>query len=155
MRSWLILSLMLILPLSASEQVSDFVLEIRDTENSTIVQIPIIEQQWCLHWNHSVTGIAVEDCYRIDDRQMLLSHSWQPDFSAGLGHVEGRGELTIHPEGGYLISHIDEPVLNNLLWLRVGSNRVAHTVHTGDTQLNLSALAAGQRVKILLISPQP
>ncbi|MCD8512438.1 MAG: DUF1850 domain-containing protein [Nitrincola sp.] len=155
MRSWLILSLMLILPLSASEQVSDFVLEIRDTENSTIAQIPIIDRQWCLHWNHSVTGIAVEDCYRINDRQMLLNHSWQPDFAAGLGHVEGRGELSLHPEGGYLISHIDEPVPNNLLWLRVGSNRVAHTVHTGDTQLNLSALAAGQRVQILLITPQP
>lgn len=135
-----------------SEQLPDFQLEIRDTENNLITAFPIHNTEWCLFWNHSVTGIAVQDCYRIESEQLLLSYSWQPDFAAGLGHFEGRGTLSEHPQGGYLISNIDEPVVNNSLWLRVGSSSVAHTLVSGKTQLNLSELAVGQRILLRLNS---
>ncbi|TVQ72257.1 MAG: DUF1850 domain-containing protein [Oceanospirillales bacterium] len=145
----LVLSVMT-LPTAASENVSDFQLEIRDTSNNLIQAFPVINDEWCLYWNHSVTGIAVQDCYRIEAKQLLLSHSWQPDFAAGLGHFEGRGTLSEHPEGGYLISDINEPVTNNALWLRVGSRAVAHRLVSGSKELNLSEIAAGQRLLLLL-----
>ncbi|WP_151669770.1 DUF1850 domain-containing protein [Nitrincola schmidtii] len=140
----------MILPAAGSESVSDFQLEIRDTSNNLIQAFPVNDNEWCLYWNHSVTGIAVQDCYRIEKKQLLLSHSWQPDFAAGLGHVEGRGILSEHPEGGYLISEINEPVTNNALWLRVGSRSVSHTLVSGNRELNLSEIAAGQRLLLLL-----
>lgn len=136
--------------LMAKEEVPDFQLEIRDASNQLIDRFLIYQHQWCLHWFHSVTSIAVEDCYRIESQQLLLSHSWQPDFAAGLGHYEGRGILSEHPKGGYLISAIDEPVTHNALWLRVGSAKVAHTLVSADTQLNLSQIAAGQRLHLQL-----
>jgi len=145
----LVLSVMT-LPTAASENVSDFQLEIRDTSNNLIQAFPVVNDEWCLYWNHSVTGIAVQDCYRIEAKQLLLSHSWQPDFAAGLGHFEGRGTLSEHPEGGYLISNINEPVTNNALWLRVGSHSVAHRLVSGSRELNLSEIAAGQRLLLLL-----
>jgi hypothetical protein len=145
----LVLSVMT-LPTAASENVSDFQLEIRDTSNNLIQAFPVVNDEWCLYWNHSVTGIAVQDCYRIEAKQLLLSHSWQPDFAAGLGHFEGRGTLSEHPEGGYLISNINEPVTNNALWLRVGSRAVAHRLVSGSKELNLSEIAAGQRLLLLL-----
>ena len=141
-------------PIAASElisdPVSDFQLEVRDSSDNLIMAFPIFEDEWCLFWNHSVTGIAVQDCYRIEAKQLILSHSWQPDFAAGLGHFEGRGILSKHPKGGYLISDIDEPVKNNAFWLRVGSSSVAHTLVSGTTQLNLSEIAAGQRLLLQL-----
>lgn len=138
---------------SAEQTVSNLFLEIRDTEDKLLARIPLVDQQWCLHWNHSVTGIAIQDCYLVHAGQMQLNSSWQPDFAAGLGHVEGRGELTSHPQGGYLIRNINEPVSDNRLWLRVGSLAVGHSVHSGDTHVNLSAMAAGQRLKLQLLNP--
>lgn len=153
--SYLTLTLLLLIFGSAAVEAGpDYQLEIRDASNQLITHFPLQHGHWCLHWRHSVTGIAVEDCYRTEAGQMQLSHSWQPDFAAGLGHFEGRGTLVSHPQGGYLIESINEPVPGNGLWIRVGSESVAHTLISADTHLNLSQLAAGQRLRLQLISTQ-
>ncbi len=105
---------------------------------------------WCLHWNHSVTGDAVADCYVNDGGRMVLSHAYQPDFAAGLGHFPGRGTLTGAADGGYWIIDIDEPVAGDAYLLRVGQPAVRHRLVSGSAELDLSALAPGHRVTIRL-----
>jgi hypothetical protein len=108
---------------------------------------------WCLHWNHSVTGDPVVDCYVNDGGRMTLSHAIQPDFAAGLGHFPGRGVFRAGPDGTYLIDAIDEPVPGNAYVLRVGSAAVDHRLIADDGRIApLSAVAAGKRV-ILRLRP--
>ncbi|QEW05961.1 DUF1850 domain-containing protein [Nitrincola iocasae] len=145
------LALLLVIP-AAAEQPTDYALEISNSEQQLLARFPIQQGNWCMHWKHSVTGIAVQDCYRTENQQMLLDHSWQPDFAAGLGHFEGRGTMTSHPEGGYLIKDINEPVAENRFWLRAGAKTVGHTLVSADQRLNLSQMAAGQRLQIRLIT---
>lgn len=148
----LFITTLLLAPLSvmAAEPISAYQLQVRDGSNRLIDHFTIQQQQWCLHWNHSVVGIAVQDCFRVDNDRLILDHSWQPDFAAGLGHFEGRGTFSEHPQGGYLIRDINEPVANNTLLLRVGSPAVAHTLVSGEDHMNLSEIAAGQRIYLQL-----
>lgn len=105
---------------------------------------------WCLHWNHSVTGGPVADCYVNKGGRMILSHAFQHDFAAGLGHLPGRGTLLSQPGGGYRIDALNEPVPGNAYVLRVGSPAVHHRLVTETETLDLSALASGQRVTLRL-----
>jgi hypothetical protein len=152
------LSLALLLQVvpAAAEQQPDYTLEISNSEQQLLTRFPVHQGRWCMHWQHSVTGIAVQDCYRTENQQLLLDHSWQPDFAAGLGHFEGRGTLSSHPQGGYLIKDINEPVAENRFWMRAGAENVGHTLVSADKRLNLSKLAAGQRLQLhLVINAQP
>ena len=78
-----------------------------------------------------------------------ISH--QPDFAAGLGHLEGRGIMKSDGQGGYWIVDINEPIPNNTLTLRVGSAAVDHRLQIRGKEISLSRLAAGQRVMLRLI----
>lgn len=108
---------------------------------------------WHLAWNHSVTGILVRDFYEVRDGKMVLTHSHTPAFDAGLGHVPGRGRVESDGEGGYWIYDLDEPVPSGGYWLRVGSERVDHTLVHGERRVRLSALAANERVRIAVERP--
>lgn len=81
---------------------------------------------------------------------MLLYSSHQPDFAAGLGYLEGRGKLVNDGKGGYLITQINDPVPDNALILRVGSQAVNHRVLYKGQEKSLSNVAAGQRVTLRL-----
>lgn len=106
------------------------------------------EPTWHLAWNHSVTGILVRDFYEFRNGTMLLTHSHMPAFDAGLGHVPGRGRATSDGDGGYWVLDLDEPVAGNAYRLRVGSERVNHTIVHDGTRVNLSEAAAGERVTV-------
>lgn len=107
--------------------------------------------EWCLRWNHSVTGGEVADCFVNDGGQMVLRRSYLHDFAAGLGTVEGRGgRLVSAPRGGYWIEGLSERIPGNALTLRVGSDRVDHRLVTGGATHSLGPLAAGARVTIRL-----
>lgn len=108
---------------------------------------------WCLHWNHSVAGFLVSDCFVNQGTHMLLQSSHQPDFAAGLGYIEGRGTLVSDGSGGYMISQINEPVPGNALTLRVGSPAVNHRLVHDGKEISLSEIAAGQRVTLRLTDP--
>lgn len=126
-------------------------LQVVSSSDVVLVDIPIQpDERWCLVWNHSVTGIQVEDCYRYRQGKMVLERSHQPDFAAGLGHIPGRGVQTSDGEGGYWIERIDEPVPGNHYLLRVGSMAVDHRLSHDGKLISLSALAAGERVIIRL-----
>ncbi|MHA7881106.1 MAG: DUF1850 domain-containing protein [Saccharospirillum sp.] len=118
------------------------------TGRLVVERLVLHSPQWCLHWQHSVQGFLVKDCFDWCAGRLLLSHSHQPDFAAGLDHIPGRGTLLSDGAGGYIIDNIDEPLNNNELILRVGSPRVDHrVVHHGEVT-SLSDLAAGELVRI-------
>lgn len=110
--------------------------------------------RWCLHWNHSVAGFLVRDCFVAVDGAMILERSHQPDFAAGLGHIPGRGVMTTAPEGGYWIENINEPIRRNCLALRVGSGTVNHRLVKDTLEESLSAVAERQLVRIVLRAPE-
>src|SRR5699024_4494663 len=120
-------------------------------DGHVLMVIPMPDDDtWCLLWNHSVAGFTVSDCFVLQDNNLLLYSSHQPDFAAGLGYVEGRGKLASDGHGGYLITDINEPVPGNALALRVGSMAVNHRVLYKGKETSLSQVAAGQRVTFRL-----
>src|SRR5690554_1969383 len=126
-------------------------LEVRDAQGAALLSWPMAEgERWCLHWNHSVAGFLVRDCFATIDGRMMLERSHQPDFAAGLGHIPGRGEMTSAPEGGYWIENMDEYVPNNCYRLRVGAQGVNHTLVLEGYEQNLSETAARERVSVML-----
>ncbi|AMD00307.1 hypothetical protein LOKO_03613 [Halomonas chromatireducens] len=130
-------------------------LEVRSVEDELLLRVPMPEgDRWCLGWNHSVRHFPVLDCYRHHQGRMELERSHQPDFAAGLGHSQGRGEQVSDGKGGYWIENIHEPVPGNRYVLRVGSPEVDHRLvwqRDGETnRISLSDIAAGQRVTIQL-----
>jgi hypothetical protein len=106
--------------------------------------------EWCLHWAHSVTGGAVADCFAARGGVLVLTRSYLHDFAAGLGHIPGRGTMRSAEGGGYWIEGIDEPMPEGGLVLRIGTPRVGHRLVSADGVLDLSAIAAGQRVRLVL-----
>ncbi len=137
------------LALSQGAQADILRVEGRD---GTLAETDVAEgAEWCLTWNHSVTGGAVADCFVNVAGRMMLSRSYLHDFAAGLGTVEGRGTLRSAPGGGYWIDGIDEHLAGNALVLRVGSPSVAHRLRVGTRAVALSDLAAVQRVTLRLI----
>jgi hypothetical protein len=112
------------------------------------------EGRFCLHWNHSVTGGAVADCFRAEASGLVLERSYLHDFAAGLGHTPGQGEQRPAEGGGYWIEGIDRPLPQGALALRVGRPAVGHRIETAaGARLALSALLAGRRVRLALALP--
>ena len=121
------------------------------TDDNVLATLPLPEgQEACLSWAHSVTGGKVADCFENRAGHLVLTRSYLHDFAAGLGEVPGRGVLISAPEGGYWIEHMDEPMPDNALTLRIGSARVGHRLTTDDTMLPLSELAPGKRARLTL-----
>ena len=122
-----------------------------ETAEETLVSLQVPDgAEWCLRWNHSVTGGAVADCFVNEDGRMVLDRSYLHDFAAGLGEVPGRGRLRPAEGGGYWIEGIDEPIAGNALPLRIGQPRVDHRItFRGDTY-GLSDRAAGRRATLRL-----
>lgn len=126
-------------------------LDVIDQNGKVLISIPMPdENSWCLLWNHSVAGFTVSDCFVNTQDALVLHSSHQPDFAAGLGYIKGRGNLVSDDHGGYLIEHINEPVPNNSLVLRVGSMAVNHRVLYKGQETSLSNVAAGQRIALRL-----
>ncbi len=109
------------------------------------------KEAWIMQWNHSVTGILVSDFYHLKDGIMLLTDSHTPAFDAGLGHIPSRGRLESDKNHGYWIRDINEPVSNNSYFLRVGAESVNHRINHNDKTYSLSAVAAGERVRVEVI----
>lgn len=127
-------------------------LDIRSDDGALVARVAAPE--FCLHWFHSVTGGAVADCFEIREGQLVLLRSYLHDFAAGLGHLPGRGVQVAADGGGYWIEGIDAPVPGNRLPLRVGSTKVGHRIVAKGAEIDLSAMAAGQRVFLGPV-PQP
>lgn len=136
-------------------------LEVVAADGAVLARLPLDPTgAFCLHWRHSVTGGSVADCFRFaagaggSGTGMVLTRSYLHDFAAGLGHLPGRGHQVPAPGGGYWIEGIDEAVPGGQLPLRVGGAAVGHRIATADGALDLSALAAGQRVTLRPTPPE-
>ncbi|MFP4327050.1 MAG: DUF1850 domain-containing protein [Paracoccaceae bacterium] len=113
------------------------------------------DAEWCLSWNHSVTGGAVADCFRNRQGRMILTRAFLHDFAAGLGTVEGRGGRLVSAQGGgYWIEGLDEAIPGNALTLRVGRPSTDHRLRIGGAVHALSSIAAGQRVVLRLVETE-
>ncbi len=126
-------------------------LEVRRWDDGrTVARLPLpADGAWMLSWRHSVTGILVRDYFRFERGRMVLEASHMPAFDAGLGHIPGRGTLESDGQGGYWVRDIDEPVPGGRFLVRVGDPGVNdHTLHAGERQVDLSALAARERVVV-------
>lgn len=131
-------------------------LEFSDSDGTVLFACELrSHDRWCLRWNHSVAGFAVQDCFVFRPPNMVLDESLQRDFAAGLGQVQGRGEVRTDVSGGYRIVGIDMPVAGNRLVLRVGSSAVNHRVIIGDTALLLSERAPGRRIVMRIADEGP
>ncbi len=120
-----------------------------------VVRIPLDhEQRWILAWQHSVTGILVQDYFGVQEGWMVLEQSHMPSFDAGLGHIPGRGRLESDGDHGYWVRDIDERIPGNRFVLRVGDEGVNdHTLIVGDEQVNLSRLVPRRRVVMTIGAP--
>lgn len=144
--SWAVLPMT---ALAGNSQAWELVVTGRD--QATMARISLkASGQWCLIWNHSVQGFPVVDCFRVEDRTLILDSSQTPDFAAGLGHTVGRGTLTSDNQHGYRIVDMDVPIPDNTLRLRVGSLSVNHRIRVDSRTVSLSGLAANQSVDIRL-----
>ena len=122
-----------------------------EAADGPLLAFPVADgAEWCLHWNHSVTGGAVSDCFVNRSGTMMLTRSYLHDFAAGLGEVLGRGTLRAAEDGGYWIENMREPIPDNALVLRVGRPAVNHRLEIGGEEHSLSAIAAGERVTLHL-----
>ena len=122
-----------------------------EARGETLLELPApAGAEWCLHWNHSVTGGAVADCFANEGGRMVLTRSYLHDFAAGLGEVPGRGAARPASGGGYWIEGLDEPIAGDALVLRVGRPSVRHRLRAAGAEHDLSALAAGRRVTLRL-----
>ncbi|MDP2737480.1 MAG: DUF1850 domain-containing protein [Pseudorhodobacter sp.] len=126
-----------------------------DARGVLLAHLPVASgAEFCLRWKHSVTGGKVADCFHVADGVMVLDRSFLHDYAAGLGEVPGRGVVHAASGGGYWINGINEIMADNQVTLRVGSFAVDHRLTGPAWRINLSALAAGQRV-ILRPAPYP
>lgn len=142
--------LLLLTPLSLASPA--YQLQVVSSEQELLLNLPLDEQEdWCLVWNHSVVGFAVEDCFSVVAGQWMLNSSHQPDFAAGLGHTLGRGKQLSDGRDGYIIKDMAVVMNNNQMVLRVGSLAVNHRFDYRKKTISLSALAAGQRVTLKVI----
>lgn len=143
--------LLLLLP-SISLASPAYYLQVMTGDQQELLSFPLNEQEnWCLVWNHSVAGFAVEDCFSVVAGQWLLNSSHQPDFAAGLGHTLGRGKQISDGQGGYLIQDMAVVMPNNQLVLRVGSLAVNHRFTYRQKIISLSELVAGERITLRLL----
>lgn len=137
----------LLIPNMALSQQMRQGLQIIDDRGAVLAQLPVADgAQFCLRWNHSVTGGKVADCFEITGGRMVLDRSFLHDYAAGLGSIPGRGVVRAAKGGGYWIEDMNEPVADNMLRLRVGGPAVDHRLEGPGWQIDLSALANGQRV---------
>jgi hypothetical protein len=135
------------MPVAAPAGDTGQALRVLGADGAALALLPLASGgEFCLRWNHSVTGGKVADCFVIADGRMVLDRSYLHDYAAGLGEVAGRGVVRPAEGGGYWIEAIDEPVRGNRLLLRVGGRAVDHRLTSGGRQIDLSDLAAGQRV---------
>ena len=140
---------------TASAYVTTY-LTVTNDAGETLLELDLTQTPtWSVRWNHSVTGILVEDYYALQNGHMVLTQSHTPDFAAGLGYIRGRGRLESDASHGYWIRDINEPVPGNRYALRVGSLAVNHRIVQGDYIDSLSERAAGERVWLELRQREP
>jgi hypothetical protein len=131
----------------ASPVLADPALQVVDAGGTVIAQLAFPpDGEICLRWAHSVTGGDVADCFGAADGALVLRRSYLHDFAAGLGEVEGRGRMIPAGGMGYWIVEIDETIAK--LPVRIGPPSVGHTLTDGSDVVDLSAIAANQRVTL-------
>lgn len=130
------------------------VLQVDAASGQALGRLPLAKgEEVCLSWAHSVTGGDVADCFENRAGRLVLTRSYLHDFAAGLGEVPGRGTLISAADGGYWITGIDEAIPDNRLSLWVGGEAVGHVLTGKAGSLDLSQIAAGQRVSLSLAPP--
>lgn len=128
-------------------------LVVADAAGRVIGTFPLgSERRWCLVWNHSVTGIEVTDCFRVEGGRMILETSRMADLAAGLG--ESPGARITSDGNGYLLAGIERAIPAEGLVLRRAGKAVDQRLRIGAAEHRLPAGPRGERLVIRPGSPQ-
>lgn len=144
----ILLSLFLILTPGEADAGPQFLVRDFQTENE-IIRLPIeYGQTITLGYIHSVDRSPVYEVFRIDkEKGLVLEETYFRVFGAGMGHWSGHGAL--EQDGEWTrIRKINRPI--GAFFLRIGPIEVAHTIIYADHALNLSEIAPGKRVEVLV-----
>ncbi len=103
-------------------------------------------ETFVLRYKHSVNEYPVWDTHTIDkEGRICINEERFMAFSAGMGHWQGHGTLTIR--GKYqVIENINKPI--GPFILRIAGEKLQHTIIYRGTEVNLSGMAAGEAVSV-------
>lgn len=103
-------------------------------------------ERFTLHYKHSVNHLPIWEEHAADEQGRIFVETERfVSFNAGMGHIPGQGRHT--ERGGYqVIEGLHRPVGDMVL--RVGGPGVDHTILWRGGKVNLTAVAAGQAVRI-------
>lgn len=105
-------------------------------------------RSFAIRYIHSVDRSPVFEIFRVEKGEgLILEETGFRMFGAGMGHWEGHGKLV--REGDWTKIKDINRTLGSFI-LRVGSLEVAHTVVVDDKEWNLSQVAAGRRVVVMI-----
>ena len=130
------------------------VLLIRDhNTKEALLEIPVTYgQTFTIRYIHSVDKTPVFEVFRaVKGHGLVLEETYFRMFGAGMGHWEGHGKLV--REGKWSKIKDIHWKLGSFL-LRVGSTGVDHTILMDGGQWNLSRIAAGRRVEVMISEKQ-
>jgi len=123
-------------------------LVVRDLDNGNIIVSLKVKSndRFTIRYIHSVDKKPIFEQFRLDpERGLVLEKTWFRMFGAGLGHWPGHGQLT-QKDGWITIDKMDYTLGSFIL--RIGSPGVDHTILYRHQEINLSALAPGQRALV-------
>lgn len=145
-------TVLFVTPVPAETQATaQTVLLVRDHErHKDILKVPLCYgQTFTIRYIHSVDKAPVLEVFRaVKGKGLVLEETYFRMFGAGMGHWKGHGEVV--GEGEWIkIKGIDHPLGSFLL--RIGSPGVDHTVLLNGKTWNLSRMAPGRRVEVLLV----
>jgi hypothetical protein len=126
------------------------VLLVRDYSSKEIILKTPFDygETFAIRYIHSVDQTPVFEVFTAKKGQgLVLKETYFRMFGAGMGHWEGHGKIV--QEGQWIKIKDIHQSLGSFI-LRVGSQRVAHTILMGEKEWNLSQQAAGRRVEVMI-----
>ncbi|MBN1104129.1 MAG: DUF1850 domain-containing protein [Deltaproteobacteria bacterium] len=101
-----------------------------------------------IRYIHSVDRSPVFEVFTAEKGEgLVLKETYFRMFGAGMGHWEGHGKI-VQEDGWIKIQAINRSLETFIL--RVGSPEVAHTILMDEREWNLSQIAPGRRVVIMI-----
>lgn len=96
------------------------------------------EQTFGLRWTHSIHRSAIEELYRIEDEQIILTEMSFHDYGIGMENDLAPGEELVVRDGLFRILHMNR--IFPALHLFTGQVRANHTLLFAGSDIPLSSL---------------
>lgn len=116
------------------------ILVIRDSKTEQLVWSSRIQNDdtFGIRWTHSIHRSSVEELYRMEQEQIILSEMTFHDYGIGMENDLAPGEQLVFQDGQFRILHMNR--LFPALHLITGQVRADHTLLFAGTQIPLRSL---------------